>query len=183
MYPKPHLKSEIYLQIFIFWSTTTNMTNSNPHNLNYYKERYFEYKIIEKSFGKPSIDDILRIFCKLKWNSQRVPTSLGGGRHGYLALLLSNTSYLSIPHTAAFNRPRNPGIFIPDQIRTTPSVTIRSTSASGSSTAPTLRDPTHTKLAGQLSTHNEGVRPYLEVKTVETLLHNQLLSAFDDAYL
>ena len=135
----PHLKSEICLQIFIFWSTTTNMTNSNLHNLNYYKERYFGYKTIEKCFGKPSIDNILRIFCKLKWNSQRVPTSLGGGRHGYLALLLSNTSYLSIPHTAAFNRLRNPEIFIPVQIRTILSVTTSSTSTFGSSTAPTLR--------------------------------------------
>ena len=54
---------------------------------------YYEYKVLEKILGKPDIDSLLRIFRQLKRNAQRVPTILGGGQLGYLALVLSKVAF------------------------------------------------------------------------------------------
>ena len=82
-----------------------------PHSLPYYTERYFEYKELKKTFGKPTLDKIIQIYRQLKRNTRRIPDTLGGGDHGYLALVLTPIKYLNISGTMAFNRPQHPGIF------------------------------------------------------------------------
>ena len=54
---------------------------------------FFKYKEITKIHGKPKINTILTVYKQLKRNAQRVPTTLGGGQLGYLALILSAMAY------------------------------------------------------------------------------------------
>ena len=61
---------------------------TNAHSLPDYKERYFEYKELLKVHGKPTLGKIIKVWRQLKRNAQRIPTTLGGGNHGYLALLI-----------------------------------------------------------------------------------------------
>lgn len=77
-----------------------------------YKERYFEYKTLTKIHGRPTIDKLLTLYKQLKRNAQCVPTTLGGGQLGYLALVLNPTMYATIPGATAFVQPADPGPFI-----------------------------------------------------------------------
>ena len=78
-----------------------------------YKEVFFEYKILSKIFGRPTLEKLVIIFKQLKHNAQRVPTTLGGGKLGYLGLILEATIYNTIPGSAPFRRPTDPGVFQP----------------------------------------------------------------------
>ena len=60
---------------------------TNAHSLPDYRERYFETKALDRIHGKPTLQQLITIFRQLKQNAQRIPTRLGGGNHGYLALL------------------------------------------------------------------------------------------------
>ena len=159
----------------------------SPHNLPDYKDRYFETKSLDRIHGKPTLPQIIKVFRQLKRNAQSVPTRLGGGRHGYLALLLDTAKYNAIVGTHPFNRPTDPGTFSPINIVTTPATTgttTRAAAATGgeAATVETTRSPNSAELAQQKADHEERLRLYLEVETVERILQNQLLSAFDDDY-
>ena len=80
-------------------------------NLPDYKARYFEYKELTKVHGTPNLDSIVQVYTQLKRNAHCVPTTLGGGQLGYLALVISNTAYAAISGAAAFIRPTDPGSF------------------------------------------------------------------------
>ena len=97
---------------------------STVYSLPYDITRYFEYKELDKIHGQPNIDTIIKLVKQLKRNAQWVPTILGGGQLGYLALILSDTDYLKIPNSSAFIRPSDPGTFSPG---TTGTVTRAST--------------------------------------------------------
>ena len=159
---------------------------SSPHSLPVYKAKYFETKSLDRIHGKPTLPQIIKIFRQLKRNAQRIPTRLGGGKHGYLALLYETAKYLSFTGTANFNRPRDPGSFAPTNITVTPSTgpTTRAsyTADSTTTTAPTSRPPNSSKLAQQKATFDERLRLFLEVETVETILRNDLLAVFDGDY-
>ena len=86
--------------------------SSSPPLLPDYPKKYFEYKEIDQIHGKPTIDLIVDIVNKLKCNAQCVPTSLGGGNHGYLGLVLSVTEYALIPGTSTFIKPTDPSLFL-----------------------------------------------------------------------
>ena len=66
---------------------------SSACNLPNYCEKYFEYKDLDKIHGQSIVDSIVRLLRQVKRNSQRVPTILGGGQLGYLALVIDPTSY------------------------------------------------------------------------------------------
>lgn len=85
-----------------------------------YKKRYFEYKQLSKIIGRPRIDNILAVYKQLKRNVQRVPTTLGSGQHGYLALVIALMVYATIPGATAFVRPADPGPFVLVQNHTPP---------------------------------------------------------------
>ena len=51
---------------------------SSVYNLPNYRERYFEYKNLDKVHGQPTIDLIVKLLRQVKRNAQRVPTTLGG---------------------------------------------------------------------------------------------------------
>ena len=157
---------------------------SNPHSLPDYKDRYFETKSLDCINGKPTLQKIIKIFCQLKRNAQKVPTRLGGGNHGYLALLYKDPKYNLIPGTAQFNRPTDPGIFSPTNITiaaASTGVATRTTPATPA--APTTRPPNSAELTQQKANYDDRLCLFLEVETVERLLSNQLIKAFDDDYV
>ena len=75
---------------------------ASPHNLPDYKARYFETKELDRIHGKPDLLTLIKVFCQLKQNAQRVPSRLGGGQHGHLFLLLTATQYAAVPGTIPF---------------------------------------------------------------------------------
>ena len=83
---------------------------------------HFEYKELTKIVGEPTLDNILLLHRQVKRNAQSVPTVLGGGQLGYLALVLPENKYNSIPSSTPFIRPGDPGPFILQVTPTTPSI-------------------------------------------------------------
>ena len=118
------------------------MTNS--YSIFDYKSTHFEYSELEKIHGHPDIDSLLRIFRQLKRNAQRVPTILGGGQLGYLALVISTASYDAITNSQPFYRPLLPGSFTPSGVRVSAA-----------------------ELSQEKSAHDEMVRTYNECQAVE----------------
>ena len=83
---------------------------------------HFEYKEPTKIDGELTLDSILILHRQIKQNVQCIPTTLGGGQLGYLALVLTEEQYDSIPNSSPFIRPDNPGDFqlqVPDPNMTT----------------------------------------------------------------
>ena len=120
----------------------------------------FEYKELTPVIGEPDIDSLIVVFQQLKRNAQRIPTTLGGGLLGYLALVLPPTVYLTVPNAQVFVCPVHPGPFL----------------ASGNRL-------TAADIAEEKAEHDEEIRLYNECITVEQLLRQQLVSAIPSTYL
>lgn len=72
----------------------------------------FPTPILPKIGGEPTREPILNIHRLLCQNASAIPTSLGGGNHGHLALTLNNAEY-QFRTGNAFVAPVNPGDFAP----------------------------------------------------------------------
>ena len=64
-----------------------------------YRDTSFEYADLSHIHGEPTYDSLTILFNQLKANARSVRTSLGGGNHGYLGLLLSPAQYATIAPT------------------------------------------------------------------------------------
>ena len=64
---------------------------------------------LTKVVGKPNYSAILKIDEELKKNAASVRTTLGGGNHGHLGLLMTPAEYTQISH-APFVRPAIPAL-------------------------------------------------------------------------
>lgn len=138
------------------------------YNLPDYRARFFEYKDLEKIHGQPTIDSIAKLLRQVKRNAQRVITTLGGGQLGYLALVISPTDYNSIPNSAVFRRPTDPGTFNPLPL------------------GPILRGAvplSAADIATQKIAFDEELRRYNECQAVETALRNQIIAAIEPEYV
>ena len=109
--------------------------------------------------GEPTYQTLKELKDQLKANAASIPTTLGGGHHGYLGLILSPAAYATISPTA-FAEPAYPG-----QHPTIPAGT------NAANTSAIIRR------------HTEDTRQWREFKNVSTALKNQLLSAVDDIYV
>ena len=114
---------------------------------------------ITKITGKPNYEGLKHLKDQLKANAASIPTTLGGGTHGYLGLILSPAAYATIAATQ-FIEPGYPGQH--------PNVPA-GTNAANISTI--------------VRRHTEDLRQWREFKNVNTALKNQLLSAIDDIYI
>ena len=159
---------------------------ASTYALKDYKATYFEYKILEKIHGQPTVDNLLTLFRQLKRNAQCVTCALGGGQLGYLGLILSSEAYEEIPNSEPFVRPTNPGPFRLVVDSTNPSPPKR-TRAQTVGMAREMDDPgvtfTAADIAQQKATHDEALRLYLECQAVEQALRVQLIEAVDPIYL
>ena len=145
----------------------------SAYNLPDYCTKYFEYKTLHKIHGQPTLESLVIIFRQLKRNAQSVPTTLGGGQLGYLALILPTTTYNSIPNSAPFVRPTDPGIF-------TLSAPAGVATHAGAGAILTL---TAADIATQKIKHDEKKRQYNEMQAIESALRTQLTTAIDGDYL
>ena len=109
--------------------------------------------------GKPTYQTLKELKDQLKANAASIPTTLGGGNHGYLGLILSPAAYATISPTA-FVEPAYPGQH--------PAI------PAGTNAATTSAIIRH---------HTKDTRQWREFKNVSTALKNQLLSAVDDIYV
>ena len=139
---------------------------STVYNLPNYRDKYFEYKDLDKIHGQPTIDTIAKLLRQVKRNAQRVPTVLGGGQFGYLALVIEVASYNTIHGSAPFIRPHDPGIFTPDH-----PIGVRAIPL------------TAADIAAQKITFDEQKRQYNECQGVEMALRNQIVEAIEEEYL
>ena len=94
-------------------------------------------------------------------NAASVPTTLGGGNHGHLALVMNPARYLALSGGAPFIPPRNPG---PVPVPPTPFMTAA-----------------QMELLRQ--THQADLASFHTCNNTDTALKNQLLTAVDDIYL
>ena len=114
---------------------------------------------VTKITGEPNYESLKTLKDEQKANAASIPTTLGGGTHGYLGLILSPAAYATIAATQ-FIEPIYPGQH--------PNVPA-GTSAANTSTI--------------VRRHTEDLRQWREFKNVNTALKNQLLSALDDIYI
>ena len=138
----------------------------STYNVPDYKAKFFEIKVLDKIVGQPTIDNIIKLLRQIKRNAQRVPTTLGGGQLGYLALVIDNVAYRALPNALAFHRPTDPGNFSP-----VVPVGIRAAALTAG------------EIALQKIAHDERKRLFNEVQAVEVALRNQIVEAIDDDYL
>eukprot|EP00957_Ditylum_brightwellii_P055646 4216239-Ditylum_brightwellii.AAC.1 len=94
-------------------------------------------------------------------NAASVPTTLGRGNHGHLALVMNAAKYLALSRGAPFISPRNPG---PVPVLPTLFMTVA-----------------HIKLLRQM--HQADLASFHTCNNTDTALKNQLLTAVDDIYL
>lgn len=118
----------------------------------------FPHKVLPKIHGAPNYQSIRLVNKKLAANASTIKTTLGGGRHGYLALCMSPTAYSSYS-LIAFVPPVNPGPI--------PTFPIRATAVT---------------VAALEATHKENLRAWEEYNAVMQALKNQLIEAVDELY-
>ena len=117
------------------------------------------YPEIPKINGEPTFDDLKNLKNKLDNNAGSVPTNLGGGAHGYLALTTPGNTFFALTG-AIFQPPIDPGPL--------PQIPQNATSAQ----------------IGHLErTHKEARRQFQEFIAVGNALRQQLLTAVDETYL
>ena len=124
---------------------------SSPHNLPDYCEKYFEHKDLDRIRGKPTIDKIVCVVNQLKRNAQCVPTTLFGGNHGYLAIIVSPADYTKLTGVTNITIPTDPGLFRP-----TARTNTARTRSTNNKTAGNNNNPLDAaEIATQKATHNE----------------------------
>jgi hypothetical protein len=86
------------------------------------KDTYFQHKVLTRIHHRPSYESLQNCLNELKANASSVPSTLGGGMHGHLGLLLSDTNYGSLTNNVLFVIPVNPGPFVPPAGATGPQI-------------------------------------------------------------
>lgn len=74
-----------------------------------YNKLFFPVKEITKIVGQPTLDSIANLKRELTKNAKSVTSTLGGGQHGHIFLVLTAHEFGSIPGTVPVNRPVHPG--------------------------------------------------------------------------
>ena len=124
-----------------------------------YSSSYFKYKIATPIQGEPTNKTLKKLKLELQANASSVETDLGGGDHGYLGLILTDSEYASIPGTSPFVAPNYPGpLSIPNNA--------------------TPIEALNTK-----DQHAEAKRLYLECKNVEKALMRHTQDAIEGKYI
>ena len=87
------------------------------------KDTYFQHTVLTRINQRPTYASLQNCPNELKANASSVPTTLGGGLHGHLGLLLlTDTIYGSLTNNVLFVIPVNPGPFMPPAGATGPQI-------------------------------------------------------------
>ena len=77
-----------------------------------YVATYFKCKTPTAMRGEPTNKVLKRLQTELQANASSIETDLGGGNHGYLALVLTDAEHNSIPNTQPFVAPTCPPLLV-----------------------------------------------------------------------
>ena len=124
-----------------------------------YRTTIFEYVDLTVIHSEPTYETLSTMLNQLKANARSVRTTLGGGQHGYLGLLLPRKQYEVLAQNTPFQAPLHPGQLI----------------------IPPFQLPHVTQQI--ISQHTEAVRLYNECYHVGQALRKQIVTAIDDSYL
>ena len=83
-----------------------------------YKDSYFGHPVLTVIRGEPKYETLHHLKNELKVKASSVPTTLGGGNHVYLGMILIPAEYCRIASTDPFTRPPNTGVLIPNPAST-----------------------------------------------------------------
>ena len=81
-----------------------------------YKDSYFEHPVLTEICGEPTYETLHHLKNELIANASSVPTTLGGGNHIYLGIILTPAKYRHVTTTYPFTRPPNPGVLVPNPV-------------------------------------------------------------------
>lgn len=160
------------------------MTSTYP--LQDHKAAYFEYEVLFKIHGQPSVNNLLYIFCQLKLNTQWVSCTIGRGLLGYLGLILFPEAYSKIPKSEEVIHPQQhprPFCLVVDSTNPASKWTKAQTIATENETDTANVFFTHADITQQKATQEEALQLYLEWQVVEQALQVQLIEAIDSIYL
>ena len=132
------------------------MTSTSSVN---YKDSYFEHLVLTMIFREPTYKTLHHLKNKLKANSSSVPTTLGGGNHGYLGMFLTQAEYHRILPNNPFTRPPNPGVLFPNP------------------------NGTAAQIASAENNHCLTKKLYLETLLLDRTFIQQIIEAIDTKYL
>ena len=123
-----------------------------------YKNTHFDHPELSRIVGEPSLASLITLRNQIKANAQTVDSTLGGGAHGHLGLVLTPQVYATIPSTTPYLRPRLPQLDI---------------------------QPTDTQyqIAQKRHQYAEDLRQFREVQGVERCLVQQIVAAIEPKYL
>ena len=123
-----------------------------------YRETVFPHHDLTRIQGEPTFSDLKLLTREIKANAMAVHSTLGGGAHGHLGLVLTPAQYALLSPTP-FVRPLFPA----------PLVVPAGTTAVASN--------------NMERTHKEDLRLFREVMGVESALKQQLTKAVESAFL
>ena len=72
------------------------MSSATRHGLIDYQSTFFDYPTLTKLKGEPTLGALMTLRNELKANAQSVNTTLGGGAHGHLGLVIPANIYKTI---------------------------------------------------------------------------------------
>ena len=121
--------------------------------------RGFPHQVLPKIVGEPTFDLLQDTHHKISNNAASVPTTLGGGAHGYLRMTTPGNTYFALTG-AIFHPPNDPGPL--------PQILLNATAA---------------QIVIIERTHREGKRLYQEFLAVGNALKQQVISAVEETYL
>ena len=133
---------------------TTHLTMTRSIKASHYKENLFPHSELTKIAGKPTYPGILNLRREVNANLASVPSTLGGGQFGHMALGLKADTYTRLTSAVAYARPEDVGTFTP-----------------GAATGEAL--------ANAKQTHADAAADFLEVNVLERTIINQLQAALD----
>ena len=124
-----------------------------------YATTYFPHNSPTPIRGEPTYKSLKKLKSELKANASSVDSDLGGGDHGYLGLVLSDTEYARICPDSAFEPPEFPGkLQIPRNTETIDAINIR-------------------------EEHRNNLALYRECREVEKALLRHITTAIESKYI
>ena len=132
------------------------MTSNSSVN---YKDSYFKHPFLTAIRGEPTYETLQNLKNEIKVNASSVLTTLGGGNHSYLGMILTPAEYQRITPTDTFTHPPNQGILVPNPSGTAAQITSAE------------------------NTHRLTKKLYLETLLLERTFIQQIIEAIDTKYL
>ena len=78
-------------------------------SLTNYRDLHFEHKNLKRISGEPTFATLHQLLLELKANTVSVPSTLGGGGHVFIGIILSEPTYTTLAPMMPFVTPIHPG--------------------------------------------------------------------------